>query len=46
MSNQHNQQLPPEVERHLKHCQKIYNRMVKDGRWPWQKFEADNSMLK
>jgi len=30
--NKHSQQL----QRHLEHCQRVYNQMKDDGSWPWQ----------
>ena len=32
--NEHNQ-LPPELERYLALCQRIYERMERDNSWPW-----------
>jgi hypothetical protein len=33
--NDHNE-LPPELERYLALCQRIYERMERDGTWPWR----------
>ena len=30
----HNE-LPPELERYLRLCQRIYERMEREGSWPW-----------
>jgi len=30
------QQLPPEVERYLALCERAYERMVREGTWPWR----------
>ncbi|MBO6540286.1 MAG: hypothetical protein JJ969_12920 [Rhizobiaceae bacterium] len=30
----HNE-LPPELERYLALCERIFERMVKTGEWPW-----------
>ena len=29
-------ELPPELERYLALCQRIYERMERDGSWPWR----------
>ena len=34
MSNEHDE-LPPEVERYLALCERVYKRMVREGTWPW-----------
>lgn len=28
-------ELPPELERYLALCQRIFERMERDGSWPW-----------
>ncbi len=28
-------EIPPELERYLALCQRIYERMERDGTWPW-----------
>lgn len=28
-------EMPPELERYLALCQRIYERMERDGSWPW-----------
>jgi len=28
-------ELPPEVERYLALCERAYERMVREGTWPW-----------
>lgn len=30
-----NNEMPPELERYLTLCQRIYERMERDGSWPW-----------
>lgn len=35
MSQQHDD-LPPEVERYLALCKRTYERMVREGTWPWK----------
>jgi len=30
--NRHSKQ----VQRHLDHCQRVYNQMKQDGTWPWK----------
>lgn len=30
-----NENLPPELERYLALCERLYHRMVSEGRWPW-----------
>jgi hypothetical protein len=27
--------LPPELERYLALCERLYHRMLREGRWPW-----------
>ena len=27
--------MPPELERYLALCQRIYERMIETGKWPW-----------
>ena len=29
-------ELPPEVERYLALCERAYERMVREGTWPWK----------
>ena len=29
-------QIDPKLERYLELCQRIYERMVRDGTWPWK----------
>lgn len=45
MPNQHNEQLPPEVERYLALCQRAYQRMVDEGKWPWPDDPPPATML-
>lgn len=40
MSN-HNQHLPPELERYLAHCRRLYERMEATGEWPWPDWEEE-----
>ena len=35
MSKTHDE-LPPEVERYLVLCNRAYERMVREGTWPWK----------
>lgn len=35
MPNENNN-LPPELERYLALCQRIYERMEREGSWPWE----------
>ena len=34
-THKNNQKLPPELERYLALCERTFQRMVKDGTWPW-----------
>lgn len=31
----HDNNIPPELERYLALCKRIYERMERDGTWPW-----------
>lgn len=33
---QHNNNLPPELERYLALCRRVYERMLEAGEWPWE----------
>jgi hypothetical protein len=33
--SQDKNELPPEVERYLALCKRTYERMVREGTWPW-----------
>ncbi len=35
MSNNNHNDIPPELERYLALCQLVYERMVREGAWPW-----------
>lgn len=35
MQNHHNN-LPPELERYLALCERVYQRMIREGTWPWK----------
>jgi hypothetical protein len=36
MADEHNNnQIPPELERYLALCKRIYERMEREGSWPW-----------
>ncbi len=35
MSQHHNNDIPPELERYLALCKRVYERMQAEGRWPW-----------
>ncbi len=39
MHNKPDSGIPPELERYLALCQRIFERMERDGSWPW----ADSS---
>ncbi|MBO6726105.1 MAG: hypothetical protein JJ911_10640 [Rhizobiaceae bacterium] len=34
--NHDHNELPPELERYLRLCQRIYERMEREGSWPWR----------
>jgi hypothetical protein len=34
--HKHKNKLPPEVERYLALCKRTYERMVREGTWPWK----------
>lgn len=36
MHNKHHNDLPPELERYLRLCQRIYERMKLENSWPWR----------
>ena len=42
---ENNQQLPPEVERYLALCQRAYQRMVAEDKWPWPILKNDEDMV-
>ena len=33
---QHSDNLPPEFEQYLALCQRVYERMEREGSWPWK----------
>ena len=33
--SKNNQNLPPELERYLALCERVYQRMVREGTWLW-----------
>ena len=35
MANE-NDELPPELERYLALCERVAERMVREGTWPWK----------
>jgi len=45
MTNQQNQQLPPEVERYLALCQRAYEKMVAEDRWPWPEIKPTDDVV-
>ena len=42
MQNQENH-IPPELERYLALCKRVYERMEREGSWPWG--QSDDSTL-
>jgi hypothetical protein len=36
MRNNKYDNLPPELERYLAHCKRVYEEMERDGTWPWK----------
>ena len=43
--NKQNDELPPEVERYLALCERLYERMVREGTWPWQDSQKFRDLL-
>lgn len=39
----HKNELPPELERYLALCKRTYERMERDGTWPWNR-QADSTL--
>lgn len=33
--NENNNDIAPELERYLALCQRVYERMIETGKWPW-----------
>jgi len=44
MKDKNDNQLPPELQRYLALCKRVYQRMERDGTWPWPDWDiASNS---
>lgn len=40
MKHKNNEELPAELQRYLALCKRVYQRMERDGTWPWPDWDS------